>query len=70
MPKNRLTREGFSTRFWQNAYQSLPPHVRERHAFDMKAAERWELGLGAVIEFWSRAAQAAARLLHAPRPTH
>jgi len=70
MPKNRLAREAFSTRFWQKAYESLPPQVRERHAFDLKAAERWELRLGAAIEIWSRAVQAAARLLHAPRPTH
>jgi len=70
MPKNRLAREGFSTRFWQKAYESLPPHVRERHAFDLRAAERWELRLAAAVEPWSRAVAAAGRLVHAPRPTH
>jgi len=70
MPKNRIMREEFSTRFWQDAYESLPPHVRERYAFHLKAAERWELGLGGAIELWVRASHAAARLLQAPRPTH
>ena len=70
MPKNRLMREEFRTRFWQKAYESLPPHVRNRHAFDLRAAERWELRLAAAVEVWSRAVAAAGKLLHAPRLTH
>jgi len=63
-------REKFNTRFWQNAYKSLPPQVRERYAFHLRAAERWELRLDAAVELWSRAAAAAARMLHEPRPSH
>jgi len=53
MPKDTAPRN-FRTRFWQRAYASLPPRVRERHAAHLRAAERWELALDAAIEFWSR----------------
>ena len=47
-------REKFNTKFWQKAYDSLPPQARSRHATLLKAAERWELKLDAAIEFWTR----------------
>jgi hypothetical protein len=47
-------RNGFATSFWHSAYQSLPAQVRARYAADLQAAERWELGLEALIEAWSR----------------
>ena len=44
--------------------------LRSRHAFDLRAAERWELRLAAAVQVWSRAVAAAGKLLHAPRLTH
>ena len=57
---------GFVTPFWRAAFESLPAGVRERHAFHMKAAERWELRLNAAVEFFSRAKQGLARLFQTP----
>ena len=45
--ENRL-----STAFWRKAASSLPAHVRERYMADFERAERWELALDAVIEFF------------------
>ena len=50
-------RNQFATSFWQSAYASLPGPVRERYAADLRAAERWELRMDALIESWSRAKQ-------------
>jgi hypothetical protein len=51
-------RNEFVTRFWQNAYASLPESTRERYAAQLHAAERWELRLDALVETFSRAKQA------------
>jgi len=59
-------RNEFVTPFWRAAFKSLPPAVRERHLPQLKAAERWELAFGEVIEAFSRARKALARLLQAP----
>jgi len=60
-------RKEFVTSFWQQAYEKLPSGVRGQYLTQMKAAERWELAIGDVIEVWSRAKNAVARALHAPR---
>ena len=72
MAKNRVQRNEFVTGFWQNAYESLPAGIRDKHAFHMKAAERWELRADALIEVWTRAANTLAKALQAPRrsPNH
>ena len=56
----------FVTPFWRAAFESLPVSVRERYAFHMKAAERWELRLNAAVELISRAKQGLARLFQTP----
>jgi hypothetical protein len=38
------------TPFWRKAAGSLPPHVRERYATYLEAAERWDLALDAAID--------------------
>jgi hypothetical protein len=38
------------TRFWRDAAKSLPPHVRERYAAQLQAAERIDLALNAAVE--------------------
>ena len=43
------------TRFWRNAYASLPQGVRARYLGDIAQAERVELVLGSVIEAVARA---------------
>ena len=57
----------FLTSFWQQAYEKLPSGVRGQYLTQMKAAERWELAIGDVIEVWSRAKNAVSRALHTPR---
>lgn len=52
------------TPFWRNAAESLPPHVRERYATYLEAAERWDLALDAAFEARARAAAAIRRMLH------
>jgi hypothetical protein len=47
--------DGFATRFWRAAARSLRPAVRERYLSQLKAAERFELALDAVIGLFSRA---------------
>jgi hypothetical protein len=49
----------FATPFWRRASKSLPPHVRQRYRSQLKYAERLDLTLDRVLEFFS---------LH--RPTH
>jgi hypothetical protein len=51
------------TRFWRNAANSLPPHVRERYATHLEAAERLDLALEAAIEARTRAEAAIRRML-------
>jgi len=63
-------RNQFITSFWRNAHQQLPASVRERYALQMRAAERWELAIGALIETWSRARLAITRALQGPRSAH
>ena len=54
-------RNGFETKFWHSAYQSLPANVRGRYQADLHAAERWELSLQALIETWARAKELFSR---------
>ena len=61
------TNEVFVTAFWQQAYDRLPAGVRGQYLAQLKAAERWELAIGELIELGSRAKGAVARLFHTPR---
>jgi hypothetical protein len=63
-------RNDFKTRFWRDALESLPEPLRHRYVLQMKAAERWELRLGALIQAWSRAKAGVAKLFQAPRGAH
>jgi hypothetical protein len=60
----------FRTQFWQRAYESLPRGAREQYLTQIKAAERWELALGELIERWSRAKNAVAKLFQSPSRAH
>ena len=60
-------RNDFVTRFWQEAYEKLPGHVRVQYLTQMKAAESWELTLGELIKLWSRAKNAVSKALQTPR---
>ena len=60
-------RNDFVTKFWQDAYHRLPAQVRAQYLTQIKAAESWELTLGALIEVWSRAKNAVSRVLQTPR---
>jgi hypothetical protein len=60
-------RKQFVTAFWQRAYEKLPESVRGQYLTQMQAAEKWELSIGALIEFGSRAKNAAVKLFHSPR---
>ena len=60
-------RKEFVTSFWQQAYDQLPAGVRAQYLTHMKAAERWELAIGELIELGSRAKGAVAKLFHTPR---
>ena len=51
-------RDELLTPFWREAYGSLPAHVRERYLSEFVAAERWELTIGSLIEWWTRAKKA------------
>ena len=55
-------RNSLATPFWREAYASLPAHLRERYLGDFVAAERWELGLGSLIQAWTRAKNATRGL--------
>ena len=66
-------RNEFVTNFWQRAYDSLPAGVRSQYLTQMKAAERWELSLQAIIELGSRAKAAfgkLGKLFHTPSRAH
>ena len=60
----------FRTQFWSRAYESLPKAVRGQYLTQIKAAERWELALGSLIEAWSRAKNAVAKLFQTPSRAH
>ena len=59
-------RNGFETKFWRNAYESLSPAARLRYGWEMRSAEQWELGLTSLFKLASRAKAALARALHLP----
>ena len=63
-------RNEFVTRFWQRAYESLPAGVRGQYLTQMKAAERWELSLKAILEFGSRVRLAVSKLFQTPKGAH
>lgn len=42
------------TAFWNKAANSLPAGIRERYMKHFENAERWELALDSVVEFFSR----------------
>ena len=63
-------RNELNTAFWQKALELLPPGVRQRHLHDIEAVERWELRLQALIELFTCAKDALARLFHTPRSAH
>lgn len=63
-------RNEFVTKFWQRAYESLPSGVRGQYLTQMKAAERWELSLQALIELVSRARLAVSKLFQSPKGAH
>ena len=63
-------RNEFVTPFWKAALESLPEHVRNRYALQMRAAERWELAFGSLIEFFSRARSGVGRVFHTPKGAH
>ena len=60
----------FVTPFWKDALASLPKPVQQRYALQMRAAERWELFFGALIESFSRARAGLGRLFHTPTGAH
>jgi hypothetical protein len=63
-------RNEFVTPFWKDALASLPEQVQERYSLQMHAAERWELGFGALIETVSRAWAGIGHLFHKPTAAH
>ena len=66
----RNNRNEFVTPFWKNALASLPESVQYRYALQLKAAERWELGFGTLIETIGRAWNGIGRLFQAPSRAH
>lgn len=63
-------RKEFATAFWQKAYDKLPDNVRGQYLSQMKAAESWELTIGALIEGVSRAKNAMLKLFQTPKGAH
>ena len=63
-------RNEFVTPFWKDALESLPEQVRYRYAAQMKAAERWELAFGSLIESIERARSGIGRVFHTPKGAH
>jgi len=47
-------REELRTPFWREAAESLPPAVRRRYLPELRAAERFDIALDAVIALFSR----------------
>ena len=60
----------FVTPFWQRAYDSLPRQVRGQYLTQIKAAERWELAIGDIIQVVSRAKNAIVKLFQTPSRAH
>ena len=60
----------FTTIFWQRAYDSLPAQVRGQYLTQMKAAERWELTIGEVLQAWTRAKNAVLKVVQTPSRAH
>jgi hypothetical protein len=60
----------FVTPFWQRAYESLPSEVRGQYLTQIKAAERWELAIGDMIQLVSRAKNAILKLFQTPSRAH
>ena len=60
----------FVTPFWKDALASLPEEIQYRYALQMRAAERWELAFGNLIELLSRASAGISRLFHTPSRAH
>jgi len=58
-------RNEITTPFWKNALASLPASVRSRYAYDIAAAERWELRIDNALKRWTRARTALTRAVHA-----
>ena len=63
-------RKEFVTPFWQRAYESLPKEVRAQYLTQIKAAERWELAVGDVLQAWSRVKDAVVRVFQTPSRQH
>ena len=63
-------RKEFVTSFWQHAYEKLPENVRGQYLTQMRAAEQWELSIGALIEFGSRLKNAVLKLFQTPSRAH
>jgi len=53
------------TPFWKSALASLPVEVRSRYAYDIAAAERWELRIDKALKRWARARTALTKAIHA-----
>jgi hypothetical protein len=70
MRKDCVMRKEFVTPFWQRAYDSLPAQVRGQYLTQMKAAESWELALGAAIQLWSRVKNAVVKVFQTPSRAH
>lgn len=66
----RNRRNEFVTPFWRAAFDSLPAGARSRYALHLKAAERWELRLDALIEAWTRAKTALEKPFQTPSSAH
>ncbi|MBI2317226.1 MAG: hypothetical protein HYY28_03165 [Betaproteobacteria bacterium] len=47
--------------FWKEARQSLPPEIRERHAAEFEAAERFEHLIECAAEVWGAARRALTK---------
>ena len=58
------------TKFWRNAYASLPENVRARYLADIEQVERIELALRAAIEAVGRARAGFAARFQTPRSAH
>jgi hypothetical protein len=63
-------RNEFVTPFWQHAYERLPANVRRQYLTQMRAAEQWELSIGALIELGSRLKNAVLKLFQTPSRAH
>jgi hypothetical protein len=63
-------RNQFVTPFWKNLHQSLPPHLQEQYANEMRAAERWELLIDSLVQPVSRAKAALVRSFQTLRSAH